>query len=142
MAKLIFSIRSAIVLFDFSKLIWPDGEDSVSYWFQDGTFNVKVSYSQNSQAILLIFRNTSYQYFSLFPGARPWEFIGSEKEWPVYTGFGKVVEHFGTQLLEESEKASEQLGNKANRRHFQMYLETANLRIDVIAKEFDFEFMS
>lgn len=59
MAKLIFSIRSAVVLFDFSKLIWPDGEDSVSYWFQDETFNVKVSYSQNSQAILLIFRNTS-----------------------------------------------------------------------------------
>jgi hypothetical protein len=52
------------------------------------------------------------------------------------------VEHFDTQLLEESEKAAEQLGNKVNRRHFQMYLETANLRIDVIAKEFDFEFMS
>jgi hypothetical protein len=87
-------------------------------------------------------RTLTNQNYTLYPGARPWLFIGSEKEWPVYRGFGKVVEHFDTQLLEESEKAAEQLGNKVNRRHFQMYLETANLRIDVIAKEFDFEFMS
>ncbi len=120
------------VLFDFSNLLLPHGEDGVSYEYNKGNLTVNIPYDEKTKNIKLVFESSSYQYIGPVPGFCPDQIAPDFK-----FSSSRIYELSETGLLLEIEALYQNSNYKPNRRHFFFYLEWENVVFHIVAKSFE-----
>lgn len=125
----------AHMVYDFSDLLYPHGEDSYSFEKKNRNLNIKIGYDENSKFISMVFATCDYFYAAPVPGFFP-DQVFSQKMGPL-TRPGCVFEFYASDFLNACAGFSASVNYKTRRRHFFIYLSSGEVIFNILAADFN-----